>query len=124
MFKLPVYFVSDNHFKMDVNDSEKERREKLYHVFDKIKSNGGSLVIGGDFFDFWFNYRYVIPAGFSDILEQLENLNNSGISIHFVLGNHDFWDFGFFKEKFGAKVHGDNLNFNQNNAKIQVCGSY
>ena len=54
---------------MDVNDSEKDRRSKLYHVFDKIKSTGGSLVIGGDFFDFWFNYRYVIPSGYVDLLE-------------------------------------------------------
>ena len=38
MFKLPVYFISDNHFMMDLNDAEKDRREKLFYVFDKIKS--------------------------------------------------------------------------------------
>ena len=49
VLKLPVYFISDNHFKMDINKSEKDRRKKLYHVFDKIKSSGGTLIIGGDF---------------------------------------------------------------------------
>ena len=121
MLKLPVYFVSDNHFKMDVDDSEKDRRSKLYHVFDKIKSTGGSLVIGGDFFDFWFNYRYVVPSGYVDLLEQLHQLNQSGVAIHFVLGNHDYWDFGYFKEKFSAEVYSGNLDFNQNDSQIQVC---
>ncbi len=121
MLKLPVYFVSDNHFKMDVDDSEKERRAKLYHIFDKIKSTGGSLVIGGDFFDFWFNYQYVIPSGYVDLLEQLDQLQQSGIAIHFVLGNHDYWDFGYFKEKFNAEVYPGNLDFNQNETRIQVC---
>ena len=121
MLKLPVYFVSDNHFKMDVDDSEKDRRSKLYHVFDQIKSTGGSLVIGGDFFDFWFNYRYVVPSGYVDLLEQLHQLNQSGVAIHFVLGNHDYWDFGYFKEKFSAEVYSGNLDFNQNDSQIQVC---
>ena len=74
MLKLPVYFISDNHFKMDIDNSEKERRGKLYHVFDQIKSTGGTLVIGGDFFDFWFNYQYVVPSGYINLLEQLDNL--------------------------------------------------
>jgi len=121
VLKLPVYFVSDNHFKMDVDNSEKERRGKLYHVFDQIKSTGGTLVIGGDFFDFWFNYQYVVPSGYVNLLEQLDNLHQSGISIHFVLGNHDYWDFGYFKEKFGANVYSKNLEFTQNNIQIQVC---
>ena len=106
---------------MDVDDSEKDRRSKLYHVFDKIKSTGGSLVIGGDFFDFWFNYRYVVPSGYVDLLEQLHQLNQSGVAIHFVLGNHDYWDFGYFKEKFSAEVYSGNLDFNQNDSQIQVC---
>jgi len=106
---------------MDIDDSEKDRRAKLYHVFDTIKSTGGSLVIGGDFFDFWFNYQYVIPFGYVDLLEQLDKLHQSGIAINLVLGNHDYWDFGYFKEKFGAEVYSGNLDFNQNNANIQVC---
>ena len=86
---LPVYFISDNHFKLDIDESEKNRREKLYHVFDKIKLSGGTLIIGGDFFDFWFDYHNVIPSGYIDLLEQLDQLNQSGVSIHFVLGNQD-----------------------------------
>ena len=106
---------------MDIDNSEKKRRDKLFHVFDKIKTTGGTLVIGGDFFDFWFNYQYVVPSGYVDLLEQLGRLHQSGISIHFVLGNHDYWDFGYFKKKFGAVVYPGNLEFHQNNSRIQVC---
>ncbi|MDP6569858.1 MAG: UDP-2,3-diacylglucosamine diphosphatase [Candidatus Marinimicrobia bacterium] len=120
MYNLPVYVVSDNHFKMDVDQYELERRQKLYHVFDVIKSTGGTLIIGGDFFDFWFNYRHVVPAGYSDLLENLEELHHSGIHISFVLGNHDFWDFGYFNKKFGAEVIDGILEFSHDVQKIQV----
>ena len=106
---------------MDIDNSEKERRDKLIHVFDKIKTTGGTLVIGGDFFDFWFNYQYVVLSGYVDLLEQLDRLHQSGIAIHFVLGNHDYWDFGTFKKKFNATTYQKNYNFNQNEIQIQVC---
>ena len=59
---------------MDVDESENNRRKKLFHVFEKIKNTGGTLVLGGDFFDFWFDYRFVIPSGYIDIIEQLRQL--------------------------------------------------
>tara|TARA_B110000438_G_C15799744_1_gene644551 strand:- start:1425 stop:2120 length:696 start_codon:yes stop_codon:yes gene_type:complete len=106
---------------MEIDKSEKERRSKLYKVFDQIKITGGTLVIGGDFFDFWFNYKHVIPSGYVDLLEQLDLLNSHGVQIHFILGNHDFWDFGYFNKKFGAQVYSGNLNTIHNKKKIQVC---
>jgi len=121
VFKQPVYFISDNHFKLDNNPSEKERRARLYHVFEQIKSTSGTLVIGGDFFDFWFNYRDMIPAGYVDLFEQLDELDKAGISIHFVLGNHDYWDFGYFNHKFNAKVYAENLEIKNDTGFIQVC---
>lgn len=121
MLKLPVYFISDNHFKLDIDSSEKERRDRLYQVFEHIQSTGGTLVIGGDFFDFWFNYRYVLPAGYVDLLEKLYQLNQSGINIHFVLGNHDYWDFGYFRKKFNAEVYCGNMEFDNNGSKVQIC---
>ena len=116
MIKLPVYFISDNHFSLNVDTSEKKRRNHLYKVFKLIKSTGGTLVIGGDFFDFWFNYRYLIPTSYVDLFEQLFQLKQSGIDIHFVLGNHDYWDFGYFKQQFNAEVYHGNMEFEINNS--------
>ena len=121
MLKQPVYFISDNHFNHEITSNEKKRRNRLYKVFDKIKNTGGSLVIGGDYFDFWYYYPKMIPPGYSDLFEELAILNKFGISIHFVLGNHDFWDFGYFEKKFNATKYSENFNFIFNNSKIQVC---
>ena len=120
MLELPIYFISDNHFSMEKSDAEQVRREKLFSLFDKIESTKGTLIIGGDFFDFWFDYKYVVPKGFNDILFRLEQLYKSGIKIHYILGNHDYWDFGSFTQKFGAIVHKGDLEFDINGQKILI----
>ena len=63
----------------------------------------------------------MVQSGYVDLFEQLHQLNQSGVAIHFILGNHDYWDFGYFKEKFSAEVYSENLDFNQNDSRIQVC---
>ena len=120
MFKLPIYFISDNHFTMDDSNLEQIRREKLFSLFEKIKSTNGTLIIGGDFFDFWFDYKYVMPKGFNNIFSKLKELDKLGIKIHYILGNHDYWDFGSFSKAFGASVYKGDLEFNINNQKVLV----
>ncbi len=120
MLKLPLYFISDNHFHIDINEFEDSRRKKLFHIFDKIKLTGGTLIIGGDFFDFWFDYKYVIPSGYINLLTELSKLQKSGVIIHYVLGNHDYWDFGSLKNQFNAHVHKENFEFKFNSSPILV----
>ena len=116
----PVYFVSDNHFHFNHKYNELKRREKLFQLFTEIKKTSGTLIIGGDFLDFWYDYGSNYIQGYDDIFEALSDLNNSGIKIHYILGNHDFWDFGYFTSKFGAIVHSKNLIFDLNGEKIKV----
>ena len=116
----PVYFISDNHFQTNDLHNELERRLLLFNLFEKINITGGSLVIGGDFFDFWFDYGNTQIQGYESIFNALEKLNLNGIKIHYVLGNHDFWDFGYFCSKFGAIIYRENLEFNIGNEKIHV----
>ena len=118
--KLPIYFVSDVHFQMTHSKREIIRRKKMYTLFEKIKSSGGTLIIGGDFFDFWYDYGYYIPPEFLDVFEELDKLNKSGIDIHYIAGNHDFWDFGFFKKRFGAKFYKNDLIIELDNLKVLV----
>jgi len=119
--KLPLYIISDCHFRMSLDSYEKERRQRLFSFFEHVEQTGGTLILGGDIFDFWFDYKYVVPRDYLDILQKLSSINQSGIDIHYIAGNHDFWDFGYFKEKFGANVYSKNLEFTQNNIQIQVC---
>ena len=63
----PFYIISDNHFMMENTSSEKDRREKLFKVFSLIKKEGrGTLIIGGDFFDFWFETKNIVPKGYEN----------------------------------------------------------
>ena len=81
--KLPVYFISDNHFLLDDNEAESERRNKLFNLFEHIKKTGGTLIIGGDFFDFWLQTFSDIPKYYDDIIQNLQSLNEQNIEIHY-----------------------------------------
>ena len=118
--KLPLYFISDVHFQMTKSDQEKLRRQKMYSLFQKIKDTGGTLIIGGDFFDFWYDYGYYIPPEYNDIFDELDKLNQSGVKIHYIAGNHDFWDFGFFEKCFRAKFYKNDLVFTIKGQSILV----
>ena len=116
--KAPYYIISDNHFCMDDSKFEQDRREKLFNVFEKIKQNGGTLIIGGDFFDYWFEYDDVIPKGYENILEYFCDMAENGVQIHYVLGNHDYWDFGYLNKNCKVKTHKGDLIINHQNKKI------
>jgi len=118
--QLPVYFISDNHFLLENNDLENKRRKKLFQLFSKIKKTGGTLIIGGDFFDFWLESFYGIPNYYHNILAELEKLKLNNIAIHYIVGNHDYWDFGFLSKKCGAVIHKKDFVFKINNQKILI----
>ena len=118
--KLPLYFISDSHMGMVLNNDESKRRDKLFSIFNKITESGGTLIIGGDFFDFWYDYGYYVPPEFLDVFDQLNELNNSGIDIHYIAGNHDFWDFGYFSRTFGASFYKEDYEFEVNDKKILI----
>tara|TARA_B100000614_G_scaffold58513_2_gene51738 strand:+ start:9871 stop:10605 length:735 start_codon:yes stop_codon:yes gene_type:complete len=118
--KLPIYFISDNHFLLQNDHDEVERRKKLFSFFKEIKKNSGTLVIGGDFFDFWLQSFFGVPKYYQDLIEQLKILNENKIEIHLVAGNHDYWDFGFLSKECGIKVHKNDFQFNVINKKILV----
>ncbi len=117
--KAPYYIVSDNHFMMNNTQSEIDRRKKLFEVFEKIIQKGeGTLIIGGDFFDFWFETKHAIPKGYESIIKALKKLHNSGIEIHYIAGNHDYWDFGYLSKITGLIFHKNDLMFNNNKVLI------
>ena len=119
--QAPFYIISDNHFMMNNNDYENERRKKLFSVFKKIKENKkGTLIIGGDFFDFWFETKFSVPNGYQNILDELKSFKKYGIDIHYIAGNHDYWDFGYLNQRSNIKFHKSDLVFKINNKKILI----
>lgn len=118
--KKPIYIISDNHFLLEKNKKEDKRRMKIFNLFAHIKKTGGTLIIGGDFFDFWVQSFYGIPNYYQDILIELKKITEQNIEIHYIVGNHDYWDFGFLKQQCGIKIHKSDFIFNTNNQKILI----
>ena len=118
--KLPLYFISDCHIGMNLDNNEQKRRKKLFHIFDKIKKNGGTLILGGDFFDFWFEFRKKTPEIYKDVFNELVKLKNSGINIHYIAGNHDYWNFGYLESTFVKSFYKGDLYIEDFNTKILI----
>lgn len=113
-----VYFVSDAHLALD--ESHSEREDKLIRFFEIVKSDGDHLYIVGDLFDFWFEYKYTIPAGYFGVLAGLHDLAISGVKIFYIPGNHDFWMRDFLNKQIGIELTGDRYETEHFGKKILI----
>ncbi len=100
-----IYFTSDHHFGAPCTEASKPRELKFVDWLDGIKKDAAVLFILGDLFDFWFEYKRVIPKGFTRVLGKLAELSDGGVDIHFFVGNHDLWMNGYFEEELGITVY-------------------
>ena len=89
--KNKVYFLSDAHLgsKSHTNSIDVER--KMCRWFDAVKHDAKAIYLMGDIFDYWFEYKNVVPRGFTRVLGKLSELTDAGIPIYFFIGNHDIW---------------------------------
>jgi len=102
-----IYFVSDLHLGAPALRNNKEREMLFANWLRSIRNDVGTLFLMGDFFDFWFEYKKVIPKGFVRSLGALAELCDSGVTVHFFTGNHDIWAFDYLSEEIGMHVHTD-----------------
>ena len=109
-----IYFTSDHHFGAPNPRASKQREERFVKWLDEIKNDAGVIFILGDLFDFWFEYKRVIPKGFTRVLGKLAELTDNGVEIHFFVGNHDLWMNDYFEEELNIKVHHNTKQFQLN----------
>jgi len=100
-----LYFASDIHLGAGSYASSREREDRFVRWLDVIKTDAAEVFIMGDLFDFWFEYRYVVPKGHVRLLGKLAEFADRGIPVHIFTGNHDVWMFDYFTEEFGAHIH-------------------
>ena len=100
-----IYFLSDFHLGAPTADISLIREKKIISFLDSIKKNAAQIFIVGDMFDFWFEYRKVVPRGYVRILGKLAELTDSGISVHFFVGNHDMWMHDYFQKELNIPVY-------------------
>jgi UDP-2,3-diacylglucosamine hydrolase len=105
--KKNIYFVSDVHLGAPALANNRERELRFARWLDFIKDDVAELYLLGDIFDFWFEYRKVVPRGFTRILGRLADLSDKGVSIHFFTGNHDVWVFDYLPNEIGLTLHRD-----------------
>jgi UDP-2,3-diacylglucosamine hydrolase len=116
-----IYFVSDAHLGIDSEYSSDTREELLINWLDEIKNDAIEINLLGDIFDFWFEYKYVVPKGFNSFFAKLKELSNSGITINYFTGNHDMWTFGYISKVTGANLIKGTIIQNVNN-KVLFMG--
>ena len=100
-----IYFASDNHLGAPTPELSAPRERIFVEWLDHIKHDAGILFLLGDLFDFWFEYKTVVPKGFVRVLGKLAELADAGIPIHFFVGNHDLWMRDYLEKEIGLQVH-------------------
>lgn len=99
-----IYFVSDFHLGIDAEIPSGEREKKIVRWLDIIKEDAKELYLVGDVFDYWYEYKRVVPKGFYRLFSKLAELKELGISITFFTGNHDMWMFRYLDEELGIPI--------------------
>jgi len=112
---MALYIFSDAHLGCGTTDQETTKVAKIGRLFDLVKVDRDRLVILGDLFDFWFEYKRAIPKEHHDVLFMLRDVVKSGLRVDYVSGNHDFWMDDFFETQLGVHVHRDIL-------ETEYCG--
>ena len=100
-----IYFASDFHLGYPDHQTSLVRERKVVAWLDSIKTDAQVVFLVGDIFDFWFEYKNVVPKGFVRLLGKLAELSDLGIEIIVFAGNHDIWMFDYFTKELGIKVY-------------------
>lgn len=106
-----IYFASDQHFGIPDAAGSKVREEKFIAWLDEVKGDAGAIFLLGDLFDFWFEYKTVVPKGFIRVLGKIAELRDQGIPLYFFVGNHDLWMNDYFETELGIPVYHESREF-------------
>ena len=99
-----IYFASDFHLGVPDYQSSLKREKKIVRWLDKIKFDAEGIYLVGDIFDFWFEYKTVVPKYHVRLLGKLAELTDSGIEIKVFTGNHDMWLFDYFEKELNIPI--------------------
>jgi len=118
--KNKIYFASDFHLGAPNLTGSHARERLIIKWLEEIKVDAESIYLLGDIFDFWFEYKKVVPKGFVRILGKLAELSDSGINIHLFTGNHDLWMKEYLTKEVGVKIHRNNSIISEQNKKLFI----
>ncbi|UBM60354.1 UDP-2,3-diacylglucosamine diphosphatase [Marinilongibacter aquaticus] len=99
-----VYFASDFHLGAPTHAESLLRERQVVSWLDTIKADAQVVFLMGDLFDFWFEYKMVVPKGYTRFFGKLAELADMGIALKIFVGNHDLWMKDYFTQEFGAEI--------------------
>ncbi len=100
-----IYFASDFHLGLRTGSDPVEREKKIVRWMNSIVPDAKEIYLLGDVFDFWWEYKLVVPRGFTRFLGALSTITDSGIPVHFFTGNHDMWVSDYLTQECGVIIH-------------------
>jgi len=115
-----IYFLSDFHLGAPNDIESRKREDRLVNFLNHAKQDAAAFFIVGDIFDFWFEYKTVVPKGFVRILGCLAQISDAGIPIHIFTGNHDLWMNDYLAKELNAKVYFEPHAFTLGNKKFYI----
>jgi UDP-2,3-diacylglucosamine hydrolase len=115
-----IYFLSDFHLGAPNAAASLEREKQIVRFLDEIKYKAAEIFLVGDMFDFWYEYRKVIPKGYVRLLGKLAELSDAGIQMHFFVGNHDMWMKDYFQKELNLPVYFEPKEFERNGKKFLI----
>ena len=116
-----IYFLSDFHLGAPDAESSLQREKKIVEFLDEIRGDASEIFIVGDMFDFWYEYRKVVPKGHVRLLGKLAEITDAGIPMHFFVGNHDMWMNDYLSKEMNIKVYFTPHAFEFNGKKFLVA---
>ena len=115
-----LYFASDFHLGTGGYAKSREREARLVRWLDSIGHDAAEIFLMGDVFDFWFEYRSVVPKGFVRFFGKLAELSDAGVKLYLFKGNHDMWMFDYFEKELNATIINDELEIERNGKRFYL----
>ena len=115
-----VYFLSDFHLGAPNDTESRKREDRLVRFLQDARKDASIIFIVGDIFDFWFEYKTVVPKGFVRILGTLAQLADEGIQLHIFTGNHDLWMQDYLSKELNAKLYFEPQTFTIQNKQFLI----
>lgn len=101
---MKAYFISDLHLGASYIKDPRAHQERAVALLRRIAADATEVYLLGDIFDYWFEYRYVVPRGFVRFLGALAELSDAGVKITWLKGNHDMWMTDYLSAEIGVEI--------------------
>lgn len=115
-----IYFLSDFHLGVPDHGSSIAREKRIVRFLEEAAKDATEIHILGDLFDMWFEYKQVVPRGFTRLLGKLTELHDRGIPVHIHIGNHDMWAFDYLPKETGVVLHQEPITREWNGKRVYI----